>query len=289
MASLMQKILFTLAIASNLAPADAGNFLKTIDCFLSVVPLIPFVLNYQSYEDYSTYFREDSVFRFPQAGVYVGPDDIAEYVSIVDSDFNPFGSEGADISFPFPQYVDYDADKDQCVFRLFAVVKNRLNATLVQFDQRTKTTIMFKFHIDRKEKYAAELKAYFYPGLVQYQFGIQQNTDAAREFVCSVANGPACAPYMPQNVNCFNDLAALPMTEGDLHYIDGNSQVSTGVKLVEASCSLIFRVGLSYVTFCLCSNQSGESLSTPFHTTVGGSQGSFQVPDIGWYTSIRPL
>ena len=76
----------------------AKSLFETVGCFWSARGLIPLLFDSMNYDYYDTVFRADSVLAFAQAGEYVGPEDIAEYITSVDSNVSPFLAFGAKVS-----------------------------------------------------------------------------------------------------------------------------------------------------------------------------------------------
>ena len=82
---------------------------------------------------------------------------------------------------------------------------------------------MSKFFFNRRESYIPKVDIYFTAPFWAY-FVDQLAIDSGRQVVCDTLSGPCANVGFAVEPNCIAGLTSLPAYQGNLSYIDGNSQ-----------------------------------------------------------------
>lgn len=177
-----------------------------------------------NFDEYPSYFSDESTLTIAQTGDYTGVDGILEYVQII-SDVSPF-FEKVTLVDSSRRIDGYDTSTGQCLFdivnrRQFVPKVGATTPGFPSFDLLSSTKIFY----DLTSKKVSRINAYFPVPVFQYVFNEMLGSANTISFVCDVMAGPCASLLTDHNsATCAADLTALPGAEGDDLYIDGNSR-----------------------------------------------------------------
>jgi len=180
------------------------------------------------------FYKDQTFLSFLQAGSYSGRDDIFEYLRFAGSG-SPyiFSSE---IQLQVNQFAGYSPDpkleesKNLCQFDI-AILTHEIRAAHFSSEDNIihEFLSMVKIFWDPVEKFVDHI--YLYYGADQLISSLRSiDTPNTAEFVCKGLIFGACESFLPKEGNpktldeCITQFAALPLAEGDLFHIDGNSR-----------------------------------------------------------------
>jgi hypothetical protein len=168
-----------------------------------------------NFDEYATYFRDDSVFTLAQAGTYEGVEDIKEYVKFAAPDSPYFASYQPSP----PGYQLTGIDGNVCVFVDNGYHQYTFNETVVGSSDVFEIPVLTKLYYDAVENYVTEVRANYLDGFLKYFFETLSGPDGV-DFVCGVMD--ECDLGVDTSGPCQERLGDLPVfTDGDK--IDGNS------------------------------------------------------------------
>jgi hypothetical protein len=208
----------------SLPAVVAGDFLlfARLRCYLAVY-FSGFAV--EKFDQYSEFFRDDSVVQLAQAGIYEGANSINEYIKFAWADYSPYLTvEGP--NNPKPK-ISFQGYKDgQCKF--LVVNKKALNMD----PATTRAALSFDYvflgqlFYDFRSRYVTRINFYFTNDFLRLFFDDLLNSDPTRRFVCEQVMAGPCEPQLNiTNVTaCEETLNLLPTAQGSFNHIDGNSQ-----------------------------------------------------------------
>ena len=204
-------------------PHTNGLFFDTpmfpyIECHLRFA-LIQF--DFGRFDKYDDYFSEDSVMRLTEAGVYVGPKSIREYMSFQNGKLSPYFLSDSTLHIQ-PNFKGYDSEKNECIFLSRFLNQYELDPKYTGKNTTWNTVIMTSVRFSFDTRKFPEVNIFLSPGFLVATFDHGLNNDITREYVCSVANND-CANTTDHIKDCESRLAELPVFN-DASFVDGNSQ-----------------------------------------------------------------
>ena len=185
-----------------------------------------------------THSHEDSVFVLAQAGEYIGPKAIEEYVKFSDANFNQFWSPiegGIDNNGLVAEERKYLGFQDGiCSFS-----RNIVREYLVSEEgngDRFYVSAAAKLYFDYSQRYFTRFNLYYPTPFLEYSLGTAIPADAAANFICSVLSSTECENVLgPAPTDCLAQVAALPVAEGEGIYVDSDSRAC---RILHAELSL---------------------------------------------------
>lgn len=189
------------------------------DC---VAGFISAQFNVRQFDQYATWFDENSTMILPQTGVFKGVDDILEYSKFIFPGSPYISTNG--LLKRSDSLVSFDEEKRSCVF--MSLVHSRFEMSEIADNKLIETawmnTVEWRFD-DQKVGY---LHVY-YPADFLGSFFSTFNTPAADNFVCQTMSD-ACPDVWAANGltslgECAEKLVALPLADGEDFFVDGNS------------------------------------------------------------------
>lgn len=176
-----------------------------------------------NYDEYPTYFREDSVMELAQAGTYKGLQAIQEYVTFTAPD-STYLTGGTYVISDMSRLGGYDPKTGLCIFdlavrRRFETDPTTTNPDTLPFDGYSGA----KLYYDLCNNYITRIDLWFPLGLVNHVFVDILESTQTRDYICNQL-ATSCAPYISDfdAATCQSNLAALPaVTNGE--YSDGDS------------------------------------------------------------------
>ena len=146
MGSLVCLAIISALIASNNETTDNDR----INCITEFHDL-DFKLD--AVENYGDYFNGDTTLTLAEAGKYVGPDDIREYVQFTFAEYSPYIYSSHFLRAD-NQFSGYDAQNDVCSFRQMVLVDYAFEPQI----STKKYFATFMFHLDFDRKIRVRLK-----------------------------------------------------------------------------------------------------------------------------------
>jgi hypothetical protein len=200
---------------------DSILFAK-IRCFLALRRLN---FNTAAFDRYTTYFRDDSVMELAQTGVYMGADNIEEYIKFAFADFSPYISNftaGKTVN----EFIGYD--NGQCVFTQLRSITYVMDPNTTDAPEPYDVAFLLKLYLDFEQRYLSRINVFYTDDFMRVYFDKFLNSVPTRNLVCNVMQGPCLsilnATYDNNNVTCATMLNELPSTDSTKYYVDGKSQ-----------------------------------------------------------------
>jgi hypothetical protein len=194
-----------------------GYLLRMAQCYVSILRLNFVFLDLDSYDKY---FRDDSTTTLAQAGVYKGVDAIREYVA--------FGHpESAFIEIgPVPleedrKFSGYDRDTGLCKFTS-VFHRNFLTDATTTEQSNFNYVFMINLFLNPRERYIKAVNLYYPTAFLDFYMGKVLAGENTATYLCDLYENK-CAASVTPTADCMADMAALPSSEGELIYFDGNS------------------------------------------------------------------
>jgi hypothetical protein len=176
-----------------------------------------------------------------QAGRYIGPEDIEEYVRFAATstpEHISFYDSSVRIAASAPQFKGV-SDDGTCDFLSITVNQYNTSATISRASTHN-SAIMVRIFYELSDKKISSINIFYPQPYLDFFFGNILNTAPTRKFICSVLEDDCPETYARNNVelstkgsnSCMLLLETLPMATGDRSYIDGYSQ---GCRALHAS------------------------------------------------------
>lgn len=157
-----------------------------------------------------------------QTGIYQGLDGITEYVRFTNPVYSDFFLDSSAFNTDPELDLKYQGSEDgNCIFRVIVKTRAILNpatTTGAEYDSVT----MIKLLYNHQERYIAATYIYFPEDFLEFWY-TSVTTDTGRQVICDVLAGP-CSAFQSVEENCAVNLASLPVAQGTLNSIDGDSQ-----------------------------------------------------------------
>ena len=190
-----------------------------IRCFLAFSRL---GFDIGDFANYPKYFRNDSIMELAQTGVYQGPSSIEEYVKFAFSDYSPYFSCCNIIIASKIKFLGYEDGQCKFLYMEHDYYETNPNTT-ADTPAAFQVVLGLKLYFDFEERYIKRINVYYTDDFLRIIFDVLLNSPNTRKFVCDVMNGP-CANVLNATSDCAEQLLALPSTEGQQYFVDGNSQ-----------------------------------------------------------------
>lgn len=181
-------------------------------------------LNFAQFELYDRWFDDNSSLTLAQAGTYNGARDIEEYVRFL-SPNSPYISAlgGLDLE---RSLLSVDAEKKTCVF--MQMFHDRLQLSEMAGNALFEFSSMVKLEWRHGDQRVGKLAFFYAPSVIKYLVVDGLNLPTVSNFVCDVMKSSCPAVWAANELDslggCEEKLAALPLSEGDEVYFDGNTQ-----------------------------------------------------------------
>jgi hypothetical protein len=218
-----------IAFISAVASVSAQTY-TAADCLVALGGL---GFDLTSYERYDEYFSDDSVMTLAQAGRYIGPKDIQEYVRFANKgtpEHTSFYDNSVQIALAAPQFKGV-SDDGTCDF--IGIFTNQYNTSATISRPSThNTAIMIRIFYELSDKKISSINIFYSQSYLDFFFGTILNTAPTRKFICSVLEDDCPETYarntgeisIKGSNSCMSLLETLPIATGNLSYIDGYSQ-----------------------------------------------------------------
>jgi hypothetical protein len=240
----MKLLHVCIASISAVASVSAQNYTAN-DCFAGFGGL---GFNLTSFERYDDYFTEDSVMTLAQAGNYIGPVDIEEYVRFVDESSPYF--DATDELVTSGAQLKGISDDGTCDFLIISSYQYSTNASKARASIFN-LAIMFRIFYKLSDNNIPRLNVFFSQPAANVLFGNVLNTGRTRNFICDVIENECPETYTLNNElsteACSSKLETLPILTGDRSYFDGDSQGCRALHGVFASQNSKHCAHLSFV------------------------------------------
>ncbi|KAL3911801.1 MAG: hypothetical protein SGARI_001469 [Bacillariaceae sp.] len=166
---------------------------------------------------YDTYFRNTSTVVLAEAGEFVGPDAIAEYVSFATAT-SPYNEDQNELAIQvYPKRVD--PNTGNCEFIIQILINFENNPDVVR-ETNILVQSMLKVQYDYHESYISNVDVFFTKAYLNFFFGTILNTDRTRNYICGVSEGCEDTNVGLSREECVQKLAELPiLTDGQ--WLDG--------------------------------------------------------------------
>jgi hypothetical protein len=221
MMMMMMTLRYAQCVDSGATVADQAR------CFAGFAGL---GFDFEAYDRYDEYFREDSVLVLAQAGRYTGPAHIEEYVRFQDVT-SPYIDIADKIATAAPQFKGI-SDDGTCEFLVFLTSQYHTsanNSRASTFNVATMSRIFYELS-DNK---ISSINLFYTQPYLDFIFGGILNTGRTRNFICAVMKDKCPETYALNfdslstaevSKSCMLLFETLPIATGNLSYIDGYSQ-----------------------------------------------------------------
>jgi len=160
------------------------------------------------YEQYPVYFREESKVTLAQAGQYLGPENIEEYVRFAD-ETSPYVDVVETIrSQSF--FKSVNPQTGVCTFLVQTVTKPEMNPAFTH-EATLLLGILLQIEYDFHEAYIPNINVYYEQDFLNFFFGTVLNNDSTRNYICEVSEKscPSTNEGMSRQ-DCVDELESLP-------------------------------------------------------------------------------
>jgi hypothetical protein len=235
MGSIMHWLVQILALVVIVGPFSSGSTELASSSTGILFPKLRCVLAFQrlgfaidNFDQYPTFFRGDSVVQLAQAGKYQGPKAIEEYLKFAFPGYSPYL---LNISSPVARrnskYKVLGYRNGQCEFLSIVKPVAPLNVSNTENVQPFNYVTMIKLFLDFEKGYVSRMNVFFTPDFLRLVFNVALNSTNTRRFLCEDVMAGICARLLNETNTAGNQCEAtqqaLPTTEGQLRYFDGNS------------------------------------------------------------------
>jgi len=220
-----------------------------LECYIKF-----FLVNFnpETFDQYDTYFRDDTIVELAQTGRYVGPEDVKEYIRFMYKDFSPYFVEGPTSPHTTISFTGYE--NGQCVFLSIFHAQFTFDQDYTTTDTPTvRYEYMFKIFFNFGENYISRMHVYIADETLQTVFANYFDSDKTRQFICDTMAGP-CAAIVETPPNCLAALKTLPLAH-DTSRVDGNSQ---GCRALHAVFAAVNDVHCPHISFVSMEDVNGK-------------------------------
>jgi hypothetical protein len=189
--------------------------------------------DFVNFDLYPTYFDDDSVATFAQAGSYTGAEDIEEYIKFGVAEFTPYNT--MEELEQTPSFSLYDRETGICEF-LSKLYTNRTMDPEVTSNSYQYVQLL-KLKLNYETTIIEDVYLFFPIGFLSLYFDEILTAPQTFEYICSVIEG-ACADIIQQTnttEECVAVLDSLPSSEGEDIRISGNT---TGCRALHATFAI---------------------------------------------------
>jgi hypothetical protein len=178
---------------------------------------------FSAFERYDEYFNEDSVMTLAQAGSYVGPADIKEYVSFIGQ---PYLDAVSFLGSAAPEFKGV-SDDGTCDFLIIQTSQYTTSATISRA-ATFNVAVMARFSYELSDNKISSINIFYSQPALNLIFGNLLNSGRTRNFICNVIENECPETYTLNDElsteACSSKLETLPIITGDQSYFDGYSQ-----------------------------------------------------------------
>jgi hypothetical protein len=213
------------AVSSSTKASSTGILFPKLRCLLAFQRL-GFAID--NFDQYPTYFRSDSVVQLAQAGEYQGPKAIEEYLKFAFPGYSPYLLNiSSSVARRNSKYKVLGYRNGQCEFLSIVKPVAPLNVSNTENVQPFNYVTMIKLFLDFEKGYVSRMNVFFTPDFLRIVFNVALNSPNTRRFLCKEVMAGTCARLLNETNTagnlCEATQQALPTTEGELRYFDGNS------------------------------------------------------------------
>jgi len=213
------KYTFGIAAASLALVLPAANAQATPE--VCVATYLGMNFAFRNYDMYDSYFHNDSTVQLAQAGIYTGPDAIAEYVKFANPENAAIATQGT-----VNQTFDLTGiDGDTCEF--FVVGVSHYTFTELFSNGTLDVGTAFRMYLNLTSGKFDRLHVFYDVDYLVFFGGMTANPPY-QEWLCGVMENDCTSAWNFSNVasqaDCKSRLAALPTVTGATAGYDGNSQ-----------------------------------------------------------------
>ena len=178
----------------------------------------------RKYDEYPTYFGDDSTFTVAQGGVYTGPDSIEEYVRFASAS-SPYNTVRRRVKQQL-SLNSVEPTTGTCEFVFLQTDLQIANPATTSGGSFYVASLVKMFYDISTNKVSA-VTGYFSQEFLEDYFESVLNTKS-RAYVCGVLRSNCPEIYelngSPTEDECISQLEALPLSSGTERYFDGNDQ-----------------------------------------------------------------
>lgn len=167
-------------------------------------------------------FEEDSVMQLAQAGAYVGPADVGEYMGFVNAETSPYLIASTLDAIAF-EIIGYDEESEQCELIFMTKDSYTTNPVTTEREESFSTGLLSRTFLDYKGKFYTRFNIFYTKGFLDLVFADLLAGETTQSFICNDVLNGACSGFLDTTVDCTQALSLLPKAEGDNLYVDGNS------------------------------------------------------------------
>jgi hypothetical protein len=212
-------------VSSSTKASSTGILFPKLRCLLAFQRL-GFAID--NFDQYPTYFRSDSVVQLAQAGEYQGPKAIEEYLKFAFPGYSPYLLNiSSSVARRNSKYKVLGYRNGQCEFLSIVKPVAPLNVSNTENVQPFNYVTMIKLFLDFEKGYVSRMNVFFTPDFLRIVFNVALNSPNTRRFLCKEVMAGTCARLLNETNTAGNQCEAtqqaLPTTEGELRYFDGNS------------------------------------------------------------------
>ena len=179
----------------------------------------------RKYDEYPTYFGDDSTFTVAQSGVYTGTDSIEEYVRFASAS-SPYNTVVERLVIQF-SLNSVDPMTGTCKFISVQTELQTADPATTSGGSVYVGGLVELFYEISTNKVSA-VTGYYSQEFLEYYFDTVLNTHKSRAYVCGVLHSSCPGIYelngSPTEDECISQLEALPLSSGTERYFDGNDQ-----------------------------------------------------------------
>ena len=215
--NLVLRLVLVLHASMDWLVKVAGSNVTAAECLVGAQNL---AFDFEDFERYPIFFREESTMTLAQAGVYKGPKNIEEYTRF------PYPSSPylATRVLSGPSINALKAiEGDVCIFSSFSIARYTGDEMMALKGPPSDAPVLVHYYYDPSENYIKKINVYYEVGFLDFYFDKFLNTPQTRDFVCNVMDNVCGFDKDTASGDCPERLEALP-TLTNSSYVDGNSQ-----------------------------------------------------------------
>ncbi|KAL3906011.1 MAG: hypothetical protein SGILL_009449, partial [Bacillariaceae sp.] len=133
-----------------------------------------------------------------------------------------------------------------CTYLVYVSKKEQTNPNFAREATFIRTT-MLKMTLSYDESYFKKVGVFLTPEYLDFVFGNILNTEQTRRYICGISEGCEETNVGVTTDTCLQELEALPITEGEGSYFDGNSFGCRALHAVFASTNNVRCPRISFV------------------------------------------
>jgi len=175
-------------------------------------------LDLGNFDEYDTFFKDDSTMVVAQAGTYRGPENIAEYASFASSR-SPYVDSVMNTNREL-HFKGFDYDSGQCEFLIFRTRRYKGSQMTKDSENMVEVNVMYNIFFHLQKDYVKKIHVFFPEGYLNFFFNNFDMTVTGK-YICSTVMADVCNFDVKE---CTKKLSELPITEKPHENFDGKSQ-----------------------------------------------------------------